>query len=138
MDSNTVTTFINKLISQTIDRKIKWLPFESETVLDGYPMNSWLDANEFHTIFYYDSYYCEIENGRVFLVNELNESGRSSKDDVEGYNLYLQPKKEAQLVSVAFDTPEIYRLKNAIFSSQERNLSRDIIDFMDNFNQSKN
>lgn len=130
MDSNFVVEFVNNLIKKTLSGDIKWRSLETVSAIDDTPISDCLSQDEFHTIYYYESYFCAVKQGLVFLVSEKNESGRDGSVS-EGYNLYLQPRRGQPLSSVAFDISELYRLKNAI--ELKIDLTEDVVDFMKSF-----
>lgn len=63
------------------------------------------------------------------LVSELNESGRDSRFDSEGFNLYVQTSPNEPPVSVMFDAIELYCLSNAIGS--KATLPQQVVEFME-------
>lgn len=135
MNTNIASEFANSLIKKTLSDEIKWFPLTDELKIGGEPITDLLGMDEFHSIYFWESHYCNLNSGHVFLVSELNESGRDSKFDTEGFNLYLQTSDDESLVSVMFDTAELYRLKNAIDSKSD--LPQATVEFMKNFMEGK-
>lgn len=127
MNSSLVTNFVNNLIQKTLTGEIKWYPLSEKMQIDDSLISDYLNQDEFHIIRYFESYYCRIRLGYVFLVSERNENGRDSEYS-EGYNLYLQPSPRQPFSSVMFDTTELYRLKNAI--ELKIDPTEDVVTFM--------
>lgn len=130
MITNLPTEFVNKLIKDTLSDKLKWEYLTENMDFDGEHITNLLSVCEFHTVHFWESYYCNLGNGYVFLVGETNESGRDGTI-TEGYNLYLQISLERPLVSLMIDTVEVYRLKNAVESKID--IAPDIVEFMQSF-----
>lgn len=127
MDVNFISDFVNSLIGKTLSGEVKWRQLSESMQIDDTVISDYLGQDEFHIIHYYESYYCAIKLGLIFLVSERNESGRDGEIS-EGYNLYLQPLPKQPLSSVMFDTTELYRLKNAI--ELKIDLTEDVVTFM--------
>lgn len=136
MNTNIATDFANSLIRKTLSDKIKWQPLTDKVSIGGEPITDLLGTCEFHTVSFFESHFCDLHPGHVFLVNEINESGRDSRFDTEGFNLYIQTAGGNPLVSILFDTAELYRLKNAIDS--KANLPQDAVAFMKSFLDEEN
>lgn len=131
MNANIVNEFANSLIKKTLSDEIKWQPLTDGTNIGGESITDLLGTCEFHTVSFYESHFCNLHPGHVFLVSEVNESGRDSRFDTEGFNLYIQTADGQPLVSILFDTSELYRLKNAIDSKAD--LPQDAVAFMKSF-----
>lgn len=129
MSENLVSKFAECLIRKTLASEVKWCSLEENLILNGERITDLLNVCEFHTIHYFESYFCALLDGFVFLVNELNESARDSRFDSEGLNLYVQISSGELPVSVMFDSIELYRLKNAIESHAE--LPQQVAEFME-------
>lgn len=127
MDTNLISNFVNNLIQKTLSGEIKWRQIPEDMTVDDTTISDYLGQDEFHIIHYYESYFCAVNLGLIFLVSERNESGRDAEYS-EGYNLYLQPLPKQSLSSVMFDTTELYRLKNAI--ELKLDLTEDVVTFM--------
>lgn len=136
MSTNMANEFANSLIRKTLSDKIKWQPLTDGVNIGGEPITDLLGACEFHTVHFFESYFCSLHPGHVFLVSEINESGRDSRFDTEGFNLYIQTADGNPLVSILFDTAELYRLKNAIDSKAD--LPQDAVAFIKSFLDEKN
>lgn len=134
MNSNFVADFVNNLIKKTLSGDIKWSSLEYAVMIDNIPVDNFFSLDEFHTICYYESYFCMLNQGKIFLISERNESGRDGEVS-EGYNLYIQPGLRQPISSVMFDTSELYRLKNAI--ELKSDLTEDVVDFMKSFMEGK-
>lgn len=106
--------FVESLIKKTISSEILWQPLSEDMLINGERAAIVLGQCEFHMINFIDSYVCSLQGGYVFLVDERNESGRDSRFDTEGYNLYVQTPADEFPTSVMFDEAELYRLSNAI------------------------
>ncbi len=131
MSTNIASEFANSLIKKTLSDEIKWKPLTEGLKIDGESIAILLGTCEFHTVDYFQSHFCDLHPGYAFLVSELNESGLDSRLDTEGYNLYLQTSPGEELVSILFDTAELYRLKNAIVSKTD--LPQAAVEFMKDF-----
>lgn len=131
MNTNIANEFANSLIKRTLSDEIKWHSLSAGVNIGGEPITDLLGIDEFHTISFFESHFCDLHPGYAFLVSEKNESGRDNKFDVEGFNLYIQISDGSPLVSVLFDTAELYRLKNAIDSKVD--LPQDAVAFMKSF-----
>ena len=136
MNANIATEFANSLIRKTLSDEIKWQPLTDVMNVGGEPITDLLGICEFHTVSFFESHFCALHPGHVFLVSEINESGRDSRFDTEGFNLYIQTADGNPLVSILFDTAELYRLKNAIDSKAD--LPQDAVAFMKSFLNDKN
>lgn len=136
MNANIANDFANSLIRKTLSDEIKWKPLTQEANIGGEPITDLLGTCEFHTVQFFESYFCSLHPGHVFLVSEINESGRDSRFDTEGFNLYIQIADGNPLVSILFDTAELYRLKNAIESKSD--LPQDAVTFMKSFLDKEN
>lgn len=136
MNSNIANEFANSLIRKTLSGEIKWQPLTDGVNIGGESIANLLGICEFHTVSYFESHFCELDSGHVFLVSEFNESGRNSKFNTEGFNLYIQTADRKQLVSILFDAAELYRLKNAIDSRAD--LPQDVVAFMKSFLEEDN
>ena len=130
MTANLPTEFVNKLIKDTLAEKINWKPLADSMSIGDDPITDLLSIDEFHTVHFWESYYCKLKSGYVFLVSEINESGRDGSI-TEGYSLYLQTLTERFLVPIMFDTVEVYRLKNAIETKVD--ISPEVVEFMKSF-----
>ena len=130
MTANLPTEFVNKLIKDTLAEKINWKPLADSMSIGEDPITDLLSIDEFHTVHFWESYYCKLKSGYVFLVSEINESGRDGSI-TEGYSLYLQTLTERFLVPIMFDTVEVYRLKNAIETKVD--ISPEVVEFMKSF-----
>lgn len=130
MAANLPTEFVNKLIKDTLAEKINWKPLADSMSIGEDPITDLLSIDEFHTVHFWESYYCKLKSGYVFLVSEINESGRDGSI-TEGYSLYLQTLTERFLVPIMFDTVEVYRLKNAIETKVD--ISPEVVEFMKSF-----
>lgn len=130
MTANLPTEFVNKLIKDTLAEKINWKPLADSMSIGEDPITDLLSIDEFHTVHFWESYYCKLKSGYVFLVSEINESGRDGSI-AEGYSLYLQTLTERFLVPIMFDTVEVYRLKNAIETKVD--ISPEVVEFMKSF-----
>ena len=106
MTANLPTEFVNKLIKDTLAEKINWKPLADSLSIGEDPITDLLSIDEFHTVRFWESYYCKLKSGYVFLVSEINESGRDGSI-TEGYSLYLQTLTERFLVPIMFDTVEV-------------------------------
>lgn len=131
MSTNISNEFANTLIKKTLSEEINWKPITDGLKINGEPITDLLGTCEFHTVYFWESYFCDLHPGRAFLVSELNESGRDGRFDTEGFNLYIQTADGKPLVSILFDTAELYRLKNAIDSKAD--LPQDAVSFMKSF-----
>lgn len=131
MGSNLVDNFMNTLIEKTLKKEFIWESFSSDTTFDGELASDMLDQNEFHQVYYLESYVLQQNNGRVFLVSEVNESGRDEKFNTEGFAIYIQPGPSAPLERILFDTPAVYRLINAISLNQD--ISPAVSDYLRRF-----
>ncbi len=131
MDSNVASEFANVLIAKTLAQEIRWHSLINVSNLDGNRISDVLCLDEFHSISLCDSYFCNLNPGYVFLVDEVNESGKDSRLNTEGFNLYLQISSEKPAISILFDTSELYRLKNAIDS--KTSLPMETVEFMVHF-----
>lgn len=136
MNANIANEFANSLIRKTLSGAIKWQPLTDGTNIGGEPITILLGICEFHTVNFYESYFCNLHSGHVFFISEINESGRDSRFNTEGFNLYVQTADGNPLVSILFDTVELYRLKNAIDSRSD--LPQDTIAFMKSFLEEQN
>lgn len=136
MNTNIATDFANSLIRKTLSDKIKWQPLTDKVSIGGEPITDLLGTCEFHTVSFFESHFCDLHPGHVFLVSEINESGRNSRFDTEGFNLYIQTAAGNPLVSILFDSAELYRLKNAIDSKAD--LPQDAVAFMKSFLDEEN
>jgi len=136
MNTNIANEFANSLIKKTLSDEITWLPLTDGVNIGGELITDLLGTCEFHTVSFFESYYCDLHPGHAFLVSEINESGRDSRFDTEGFNLYIQTSDGSPLVSILFDTAELYRLKNAIDSKAD--LPQDAVAFMKSFLEEKN
>lgn len=130
MIANLPTEFVNKLIKDTLAEKVNWKPLADSISIGEDPITDLLSIDEFHTVHFWESYYCKLKRGYVFLVSEVNESGRDGSI-TEGYSLYLQTLTERFLVPIMFDTVEVYRLKNAIETKID--ISPEVVEFMKSF-----
>lgn len=119
MNGSLVSQFAESLIKKTLSSEIVWRPLTEDMSFGGEKISDLLGTCEFHTVHYFESYFCALSDGFVFLISEINESGRDSRFDTEGFNLYVQTSATDPLVSVMFDTAELYRLSNAIVSKTE-------------------
>ena len=131
MNANIAIEFANSLIKKTLSDEIKWQPLTDGVSIGGVPITDLLGTCEFHTVSFFESYFCALHPGHVFLVSEINESGRDSRFDTEGFNLYIQTANGTPLVSILFDSAELYRLKNAIDSKVD--VPQDAVAFMKSF-----
>ncbi len=134
MASELIHEFVKSLIDRTLKKTLIWEQFSPDTLFDGIPASDLLSQCEFHQIYYSESYVLQQDDGRVFLVSELNESGRDERFNTEGFALYVQPAHGQPLERVLFDDPEIYQLINAISLSEER-LTQQTTDFLRRFLQ---
>ena len=130
MTANLPTEFVNKLIKDTLAEKINWKPLADSMSIGEDPITDLLSIDEFHTVHFWESYYCKLKSGYVVVVSEINESGRDGSI-TEGYSLYLQTLTERFLVPIMFDTVEVYRLKNAIETKVD--ISPEVVEFMKSF-----
>ena len=131
MHTDIASDFANSLIRKTLSNEIKWQPLTDSINIAGEPITDLLGTCEFHTVHFWESHYCALHPGYAFLVSEINESGRDGRFDTEGFNLYIQIGDGRPLVSILFDTAELYRLKNAIDSKAD--IPQDAVNFMKSF-----
>jgi hypothetical protein len=131
MKTDLSNKFVDSLIKKTLAGEIKWNLLPDQLKIGGEAITDLLGTCEFHKVYFFESYFCTLSPGHVFLVSELNESGRDSKYDTEGYNLYLQVADGDPLVSVMFDTSDLYRLQNAIVAKLD--IPQKTIEFMREF-----
>lgn len=131
MTINIASEFTDALIKKTLSDEIKWHQLTTESKIGGEQITDLLSIDEFHRVAFFESYFCDLNPGRAFLISETNESGRDNRYDTEGLNLYIQPSEKKPLTSILFDTVELYRLNNAIASKAD--LPQDVVNFMKSF-----
>lgn len=115
-DKELICQFIDALAKETVKKLRSWKHLsrnraENEKNQIIFETVFWED--EWHRILYDDSFQLPFEKGYFFLVHEWNESARDGTITDE-FNLYIQSDVGTEPVMVANDTPEVYRLRNAI------------------------
>lgn len=135
MEPNLIDNFMKALIEKTLNKELIWNSFTDDTYFDGERASDLLGQDEFHQIYYFESYVLQKDDGRIFLVSEFNESGRDWKYNTEGFAIYIQPKPSQPLERILFDTPDVYRLKNAIELNIKTDVSPEVNDFLHRFFQ---
>lgn len=130
-----VEKFIESLIQETITGMRKWkhLPRKQSGANNNQIIyETAFFEDEWHRILYEDSFELHFETGFFFLVHERSESGRDGTVFDE-YNLYIQSDVGTEPIMVANDTPEVYRLRNAIGNIKKDTLPDNIINMMNTF-----
>lgn len=136
MKQKLINDFANALISETLSGHRAWNPISPQP--DGLAEKNeslyfLLFENEYHKVFYEDSYSLPFQEGFFYFVHEWTESGRDGTI-FDGYNLYVQPNLESKITLLLHDSPELYRLKNAILEKDR--LPEDVERFICNFLES--
>lgn len=67
MSEKIAPKFAECLIRKTLASEIKWYPLEENLILNGEKISDLLDVCEFHTIHYFESYFCALLDGFVFV-----------------------------------------------------------------------
>ncbi len=138
MDEDKITRFIKQLSKDTLSKKISWRrltdygnmqPDSNELI------SAMLFENEFHHINFFVSYYSIVANGTIYILYEINESGRDGTI-TDGYNIYLHDENKNKVIPLSCPISTIYQLTNSIqlFLADEESDAESFID--DYFSQS--
>lgn len=133
MKQTLINSFMNTLITETLNGHRTWDPIYPQTdnlSEKNEPLYFLLFENEYHKVFYEDSYSLPFQEGFFYFVHEWTESGRDGTT-FDGYNLYVQPNLESKITLLLHDSSELYRLKNAILEKDR--LPEDVEHFISNF-----
>lgn len=131
MGRESIQQCIDTLIRETIDGARRWHSLKhvdyENLVQQNLGLANLLVENEWHYIRYEDSYELPFMQGFFYLIHEWSESGRDGTT-FDGYNLYVQPTTQSKVTLLLCDTPELYRLKNAIHDKNA--LPHDVEEFI--------
>ena len=134
MDEDKITKFIKQLSKDTLAKKISWrrlTNYENIRPDSNELISSMLFQNEYHHINFFSSYYSIVSNGTIYIVYEVNESGRDGTI-TNGYNIYLHDEDKNKLISLPCPMSTIYQLTNSIQLFLE-NEESDAASFIDDY-----
>lgn len=137
MEKSKIDAFINKLSKETIDDKIYWNCLTSLQNIseESNPAIFYLLFEcEFHHINHKNSYYAIINSGEVYILNEINESGRDGTV-TSGYQMYVHQEKSSNTHVIPCTQGDIYRLLNAITASLSKK-ENELESFIDSYLES--
>ena len=131
MSTERLNDFIESLIRDTLDDCLEWVYIDNMTdeiaqLTGAFPVE--LSGTEVSDIDYHRSYACQTNAGAVFLVYVI--AYPSETDAWEGFELFLHPSPYnlSNYFLLLHQSPQLYRLENAIrskISSSLRPLIRD-------------
>lgn len=94
--------FIHTLSAKTFDKKVTW---ERLSQLPNQLSNMFTSVN------YYESFYCTVSAGTIYLIN-----GLSKIDPEDGFLFYVYLFQNSHLLKLNVNDGDIYQLKNSINS----------------------
>lgn len=116
MNQSLAQTLVDRLVSETLDNSRTWEPLCPPTEsLEETNQNLFmlLIQEEFRKIDFDHAFQLRFQEGFFFLLYERCDSGRDTTK-FSGYKLYAQPSVGSPVTLLVTDTPDLYRLKNAI------------------------
>ena len=134
MDKAKITQFIKQLSKDTLSGKLSWRRLTDYNNLDyssNKSISGMLFQNEFHHIDFFASYYCPAGKGTVFVLNEINESGRDGTI-TSGYKIYLHDDTNDRISNLPCYAGTEYQLVNSIHSQLTKDEAA-IESFIDNY-----
>lgn len=135
MDDKKITSFIKQLSKDTLDNKIYWkrlTDYQGIKPTSNKPIFNMLFETEFRHIEFSTSYYAIVNNGEIYLLNELTISGRSGTIN-SGYKVYLHSEASDKVSYLSCDAALVFQLINSIHSylaSEEADAESFIDDFL--------
>lgn len=118
MDPNLIDDFIECLIRETISGTRSWYSLYPVSEDKNLALYYALFEHEWHHVRYDRSFSLPFEEGGIYLISEISESGRDGTT-FDGLNLYVQPSTADELTLIMRDGVALYRLSNAIIDSMK-------------------
>ena len=118
MDNAKIVKFIKQLSKDTLAGKLYWkrlTDYEKIASESNKPIFNMLFQSEFRRVDFSTSYYCSISNGTIFILDEINDSGRDGVLTAD-YRLYLYDEFQNKVFQLQCTAGTVYQLINSIHS----------------------
>lgn len=135
MNNDKIKQFMSNLSKGTLSGNIHWkrvTDFGDLKPESNKPIFNLLFQSEFRHLDLDASYYAIVSNGEIYLLNEVNESGRDGTI-TSGYRMYLHSEGSTNILHLQCNSGSIYQLINSIhvyLADQEKDLESFIDDFL--------